>query len=163
LLYRNIDTRFVKPVIIDENISSELISSSITDKLTKLHTRKFFNDALNREIEAFHRDKSSLCLIMIDIDDFKIINDQFGHQKGDEVLVTIGEIIKTYVRKMDISARYGGEELVVIMPHCVIKDAKHVAERIRLEIEKNRFFDGVTITVSMGVSCMSQVTNSKER
>lgn len=159
----NINTTIVKPVIIDEDMSSKLVSSSITDKLTMLHTKEFFNDALNREVEVFYRDQSPLCLIMMDIDDFKEINDHFGHLKGDEVLVTVGKIIKTYIRKVDISARYGGEEFVVIMPHCVIDDAKKIAERIRLEIEQNRFFDDVKITVSAGVSYMSKATNSKER
>ena len=81
---------------------------------------------------------------MIEIDDFKENNDQSGQLKGNKFLVTIGGIIKKNVREMDISARYCGEDLVVIMPQCLIDDARLVAERIHLEIENNNFFDGVS-------------------
>jgi diguanylate cyclase len=92
-----------------------------------------------------------ISLAMIDIDDFKEINDRYGHQQGDKVLTSVGAIIRDNVRKMDTAARYGGEELVILMPNTSATTASEVAERIRRDIENMRVSQ-ISITVSIGVS-----------
>lgn len=159
----NIDTTIIKPILIDEKTRSDIVLSSIKDELTNLHTKEFLDDALNKEIEAFHRTKTSFCFIMIDIDDFKKINDRFGHPKGDEVLAKIGAIINSHARKMDVAARFGGEEFSIIMPQCSMNDGKNASERIRAKVEQSSFVDDINVTVSIGVSCMDEKTHSKER
>ncbi len=87
---------------------------------------------------------------MIDIDNFKQVNDQYGHQVGDEVLHNIGHCINGLVREMDLAARYGGEELAIILPNSDIEKGYITGERVRKAIEKLKF-DGFSVTVSIGV------------
>ncbi len=127
-----------------------------TDRLTGLYMRDIFNEMLEKEFQLFLRQGQSLALMMIDVDDFKHYNDTYGHQGGDTVLKTMGEVLQHTVRKSDIGCRYGGEELVVIMPQTDHQTAMEVAERVRSKIEKIDL-DGKHVTVSIGVS---QATSS---
>jgi diguanylate cyclase (GGDEF)-like protein len=92
-----------------------------------------------------------LSLLMADIDDFKEVNDRHGHQMGDEVLERIGTIILENVRSADLAARYGGEELAVVLPHTEIASAQTVAENIRTAVMK-RFENDLKVTISIGVA-----------
>ena len=133
-----------------------------TDKLTGLYMRHIFNEMLEKEFQLFLRKGEPLSLLMIDIDNFKNYNDTYGHQGGDEVLQKIGEILLHTVRKSDICCRYGGEELVVIMPQTEYETALDVAERIRGNIEKIDL-QGKNVTVSIGVSwAASFIKTAKE-
>ena len=96
---------------------------------------------------------------MIDIDDFKQVNDQYGHQKGDDVLSKIGQCINEIVREMDLAARYGGEELAIILPNSDIEKAYKIGERVRVAIEKLKF-DGFSVTVSIGVGGTDRKTKN---
>lgn len=89
---------------------------------------------------------------MLDLDDFKLVNDNFGHQKGDEVLVRLADIIQETIRTMDIAGRYGGEEFSVILPETDLIEAVQSAERIRESIE-NEFHQDVQLTASVGIAC----------
>ena len=99
---------------------------------------------------------------MIDIDDFKTINDTYGHQEGDNVLKKIGKTINNLVRKMDLPARYGGEEFAIIMPKADMKQAFKAAERIRKRIAQLEF-KGFSVTISIGISQASRNFNTPER
>ena len=90
---------------------------SITDGLTKLHNHRYFQDHLTREIKRVSRTNSPLSLILIDLDDFKQLNDTYGHAAGDEVLISLAGIMNESARESDLIARYGGEEFVILMPN----------------------------------------------
>ncbi|WP_010252459.1 diguanylate cyclase [Acetivibrio cellulolyticus] len=134
-----------------ENYALKIISS--IDKLTGVYTRKYFESVIDQIINNAHSEKSPLSLIMIDIDKFKSINDNFGHQKGDEILSNVGRILMENIRSADVCCRYGGEEFVIILPDTSINEAEAVAEKLRSAIEKERLMgQGNNLTVSLGVS-----------
>jgi two-component system cell cycle response regulator len=127
---------------------------AITDQLTTLYNHDFFYMRLEEEFERATRYETTLSLIMMDIDDFKRVNDKYGHRTGDSVLKEVGRLIKRTVRKIDFVARYGGEEFVVILPHTPLKGAAGEAERIRRVVEEHTF-EGIpakAINLSLGVA-----------
>ena len=129
---------------------------SITDDLTQLFNSRYFYKNLDKEIDRLVRYKQTLSLLLIDIDDFKKINDRYGHLKGDEVLKTTGRIIQDCLRKPDTAYRYGGEEFTVLLPETGIEAAMNVAERIRKRFEAQDFAlitnETLNISVSIGAS-----------
>ncbi len=147
------------PKIIEQDKSDYISRASTTDELTGLYLRDVFDLMLMKEFDESQRKSRELCLLMLDIDDFKRINDQYGHVVGDEVLMRVGQCINMSVREMDLAARYGGEELAVIMPSTNLKQANKIAQRIRKRIAKLSF-DGFSITVSGGVAqcCDNAIT-----
>lgn len=127
---------------------------AIRDGLTKLYTHRHFYDRLDEEFSRSVRHKESLSLIFFDIDNFKQINDRFGHMYGDEVLRHIGRVVREVVRESDIAARYGGEEFAILLPHTEVEGAVEMAKRLALVIRDLRFesLKNRPITVSTGVS-----------
>lgn len=127
------------------------------DGLTEVYNHRFFHDALREELTSYDKDNKPISLIFMDIDHFKNYNDLYGHQKGDEVLKTIGFLLKNNVRKGDVVARYGGEEFAIILPATSEQDAIKIAENIRSKIEET-YFEGEEnqpkgkLTASIGVS-----------
>ncbi len=146
----NVRHELSAPKIIESDKSEFITGSATNDELTGLYLREVFDVVLHKQIEKAKRTRSFVSLLMIDIDDFKQINDTYGHQQGDRVLEKLGDMIRSLVRKMDLPARYGGEEIAVVMPEISIKQAVDVAERIRAKIEA-LVFDDFSITVSVGV------------
>ncbi len=155
----NINPKLSDPKIIEERKSAFIAQTTIRDELTGLYTREVFDVVLKKEIEVANRNQTPLCLLMIDLDNFKTINDTFGHTIGDQVLKQIGSTLNHTVREMDFVARYGGEELVIIMPQTPLQLAVKVAERIRQTIAQLQF-DPFSVTVSIGVSQVDQSTNT---
>jgi len=147
----NIEHILKEPKIIEENKSELVAEFSTIDELTQLYSRDVFDVTLLKSVEESKRTQSPLCLVLIDIDDFKQVNDQYGHQKGDEVLSKIGQCINEIVREMDLAARYGGEELAIILPNTDIEKAYIFAERIRETVAKLTFAT-FSVTVSIGLS-----------
>jgi len=131
---------------------------SITDDLTQLFNRRYFHDRLGGEIERARRYDHPLSLFLMDIDHFKKINDKYGHQTGDEVLKTIGGILRSSTRSADIVARYGGEEFVVLLPEATNQAARATAEKLRMAIEHHPFVlpdrSVLHVTASFGVSTL---------
>lgn len=130
---------------------------SITDGLTKLYNSRYFYNQLKAEISRTTRYERPLSLLLLDIDQFKEYNDTYGHLEGDKVLVGLGKVIRSCLRKMDSAYRYGGEEFTVILPETEGDEAATVAERIRSAVEVEKFYpdQGKTarsITVSVGVT-----------
>lgn len=147
----NILRHDIDPILIDSERSSDILDESTRDQLTELFRRNVFDEMLQQEFEECQRTRKCFSLIMIDIDDFKLVNDNWGHQLGDEVLITLGKLLNKSVRAMDIAARYGGEELVILMPDTELKIAVNIAERIRHQIEHLNFSD-FNVTASFGVA-----------
>jgi two-component system, cell cycle response regulator len=130
---------------------------SITDGLTNLFNSRYFYNQIKIEIDRTARYKHPLSLLLLDIDKFKEYNDSYGHLEGDKVLVRLGQVIKSCLRKMDSAYRYGGEEFTVILPETEGDEAATVAERIRAVVEGERFFpndqsEPVAISISLGVT-----------
>ncbi|MEZ4330626.1 MAG: diguanylate cyclase [Myxococcota bacterium] len=138
--------------------ANEVLSQlSITDGLTKLHNHRYFQDHLTREIKRVSRTHAPLALILIDIDDFKQLNDTHGHAAGDEVLIALAGIMNETARESDLIARYGGEEFVILMPNTDLPGAVHLAEKIRMAVEATRLIIGdrmkpTVVTISLGVA-----------
>jgi len=127
---------------------------AITDPLTELYNRRRFETALENEFKRTQRYKSPLACLMLDIDYFKKINDEYGHQVGDSVLQEIAKIIKKTFREIDIAARWGGEEFVVLLPQTQQDAAIQSASRILEKISNHRFLriPDKKITVSIGIA-----------
>ena len=155
----NVKNTLSEPKIIEEYKSSFVADATTKDELTGLYLREVFDVFLKKEIEEANRKNTSLCLLMIDIDNFKKINDKYGHLKGDEVLNKIGTAINDSVREMDLAARYGGEEMVVLMPRVDIEQAYKAAQRIRITIEEIQFKE-FFVTVSIGLSQTNRLTDT---
>ena len=131
----------------------EFRKKSYTDELTKIYNRAKFNEFLEYEFPFFYRGKVDLVMIMFDIDFFKDINDTYGHDIGDEVLIELCELTKHYVRKADIFARWGGEEFVILLKGCTLEQGYNLAEIIRQKIETHIFTNKkIKLTCSFGVS-----------
>ncbi len=130
----------------------EMKTLAITDRLTELYNHNFFYTRLEDEFNRAVRYETSISLIMMDIDDFKKINDTYGHRTGDQVLKEIADMIKKLVRKTDIVARYGGEEFAIILPHTNLEGAEEEAERIRATISGHAYANLTkeNLTVSLG-------------
>lgn len=150
----NIKNILEEPIIIEEKKSDYIVEASVRDDLTTLYLREPFEEFLKKEFDNAKRNSKKLSLMMIDIDDFKNINDTFGHQTGDDVLKELGKTININIRKMDFAARYGGEEFVVVLPNTQTDKAKEVSDRIKTEIAKLNF-SKFQITVSIGLCTYS--------
>ncbi|MDD5617684.1 MAG: diguanylate cyclase [Candidatus Omnitrophica bacterium] len=152
--------------VVIENMTLRRLST--IDELTGLFVFRYFKIVLNHEFEKCLRYKMPLALLMIDIDDFKKINDTYGHQRGNVVLSKIGKIILNNVRRSDFPARYGGEELSVLLSNSNIEGVNKCAETIRSLIEKENYFmtdkGPLRVTVSIGVSSfpLMEITSSDE-
>jgi len=133
-----------------ENLEEEVRRLSITDDLTGLYNHRHFFKTLESELTRMKRQKTSLSLLMLDVDNFKRYNDSHGHVEGDRVLKKIGEIIKHSIRhNVDSGYRYGGDEFASLLIGASLEQALTIAERIRLTIEEAGFED---ITVSVGLA-----------
>ncbi len=145
---------------------SEVEILSVTDGLTGLYNRRHFEYNIEREFLRAKRYKNDLSIAILDIDFFKNVNDTYGHQYGDYVLKEVAELMKESFRKTDMLYRYGGEELVIIMPETPLENAAIPADRLREKIsEYNFMYNGVktNLTVSIGVASMnSNFNNQKE-
>jgi diguanylate cyclase (GGDEF)-like protein len=144
----------------------ELSIKAATDGLTGLYNHQFFQTALDKEILNSKRQSRNLSLVMVDIDHFKTFNDKYGHQVGDAILKKVAATIQLVCRKSDIVARYGGEELCVILTETTPESALIVAERIRDYIENtkiNHEGTNLQVTASIGISSLSKRIKDKEQ
>jgi len=132
--------------------NSMLDSLARTDELTGLNNRRAVMEFINLPIEKTGR----YSVIMADIDDFKKINDTYGHDEGDNVLVNLAEIFRENVRNSDIVCRWGGEEILVILMKCSLDDAQRIAEKIRNAINSENLIQidgtGVKVTMTFGIA-----------
>ncbi|MFX4212245.1 diguanylate cyclase [Aliarcobacter butzleri] len=137
--------------------NAELLRLSITDNLTKLYNRVKLDKSLQEEMNRSLRYNTNFSIILLDIDYFKKVNDNFGHQVGDEVLIESAQILSKNIRNVDILGRWGGEEFLVICPETKIEDAIKVASHINEAIKLHKFSTYPnTITMSLGVASFNK-------
>jgi len=143
-----------------------LTQQATTDALTLLLNRRGLMTSFNLFIALYKRKKQSLCVVILDLDNFKLINDNFGHDIGDNVIITCANILKKQLRETDTIARLGGEEYIMLLPHTGIEEAETLAYRIKDTIEKSTFHCAKKldfhITASIGITCATENKTSFE-
>lgn len=146
----------VKTQLHVQNLQNELRVLASTDPMTKLYNRRYFTKVSAHALDLAKKDNQNLSIIILDIDKFKNINDTYGHQVGDNVIILLAQKLMEYQRKSDIVCRYGGEEFVILLPNTSQDEAKVVAEKIRADIAsftiKLLNTKSLKITISSGVS-----------
>ena len=146
--------------------NEQLREMAFKDGLTGLYNHRYFQDFLDHELSRARRYKKPFSLMMLDLDYFKKINDQYGHPVGDVVLKEVSKVINNSIRDSDVAARYGGEEFTVVLTETELKGAAMVAERIRKAVENLKIaasglnFD---VTISIGVTCYRPLTDKKDK
>jgi diguanylate cyclase (GGDEF)-like protein len=133
-----------------------------TDPLTKVYNRLKLNELLAFEVKKAERYELPLSLIMLDIDHFKDINDTYGHDIGDEVLVKLCEIITSHIRDTDVFARWGGEEFMIMLPNTNTEGAEIMAENLRKIVEESEFGKAGKITASFGIAVYKTNSNMRD-
>ncbi len=150
---------FIMAVCIENALNLERLKlSSMTDDLTQVRNRRFFDQRLPEELSRRDRSLNAISCLFLDIDHFKSVNDTYGHGVGDDVLRQVAQRIQTVLRSQDVLARYGGEEFAVLLPDTGNDEAMMVAQRIITAVNKNRIAIDrnviLTITISAGVSTL---------
>jgi diguanylate cyclase (GGDEF)-like protein len=157
---------FGRPIVRTLGDFRRVASQAVTDALTGLANRRSFDDELALEWRRAERVGDPLALILADLDDFKQVNDTYGHQLGDEVLRKAGETLGSALRQVDLAARYGGEEFAVIVPETDLDGAVNLAERLRTDLLKAQVElpDGapLRVTASFGVAVKGELTRPEE-
>ncbi|MDP2652843.1 MAG: PAS domain S-box protein [Candidatus Omnitrophota bacterium] len=143
-------TRQVAVALESAKLYKELKYLTITDPLTNMYNYRHFAKSLDHEIRRMKRYGGALCLLMMDVDDFKIYNDTFGHLEGDALLKQLGQILNENLRDVDIACRYAGDEFVVILPETDLSEAEVVADKLKRRVEEYAF--KMKITLSIGVA-----------
>ena len=155
---------------IDVRRMTQLEHESITDPLIGIYNRRYLDRLLDEEFSRARRYALPLSVLLLDIDHFKHVNDSFGHQVGDLVLIDLGKLVLNAIRASDIAARYGGEELLIIATNTTVSSAVALAERLRQHVETHELVlpsepnkpQEIRVTVSIGVACLCQeVTDSQ--
>ena len=123
-----------------------------TDALTGLSNRVWFEEVFPRQLDLCERTAQHACLMMLDIDHFKRVNDQYGHAVGDQALIHVANLLRTNLRSTDLCARFGGEEIIILMPGCEMPQAEQTAERLRASIA------GAAMPLSSGGALFIQVS-----
>ena len=135
--------------------NEKLKKMSITDPLTQLYNRRHFEAGFTQLAHEAKSQNQSISLILLDIDNFKSINDNYGHAAGDDVLSTIAQLLIEQTRNKDLVARYGGEEFAIVLPHTEKKQSEHLTETIRKSIE-NHSWENQVVTSSFGIETIGQ-------
>jgi diguanylate cyclase (GGDEF)-like protein len=138
-----------------QNLQEKLREQAMRDSITGVYNRRYLEETLSREISHAQRKIYPLSVIMLDIDFFKKVNDTYGHKVGDDVLISLSQLLQAETRDSDCVSRYGGDEFVMVMPEMTEEDAFQRAELWRDAIKNKDFLIGenkVSVTVSMGIS-----------
>jgi diguanylate cyclase (GGDEF)-like protein len=151
--------------IIENSIQLELLTS--IDKLTGIYNRNFYDVQVLIEIERAKRSGTKLSLLLLDLDDFKQVNDTYGHKRGDRALMLVADLIKKNLRKIDLPFRWGGEELAILLPGTTEVEAVHTAERLRAVIADavgpaDKQGIPIPVTVSVGAAVYPDHAGSAE-
>lgn len=142
------------------SLRDKLQSQALRDPLTGLYNRRYMEDTLQRVVRLAERERHEVSVIMIDLDHFKRLNDQHGHAKGDAVLRDAASAVLSQLRETDVACRYGGEELIVVLPNCGIDVAAQKAERIRIGVEALSEPNGAQVSASFGVASFPQTATA---
>ena len=142
------------------SLREQLRTQSLRDPMTGLYNRRYMEDTLDRFISLAHRQNQPTSVLMIDLDNFKVLNDEHGHAKGDAVLKDVAAQVVGALRPSDVVCRYGGEELLVILPDCGVDDAMMRAEQVRARIELLSDQHGCNVAASIGVASLPDSAKS---
>ncbi|MDO9528739.1 MAG: sensor domain-containing diguanylate cyclase [Syntrophales bacterium] len=145
-------------------LHQKIVELAMIDSLTGVNTRHYFNETFEREVERIYRYGHTVCVLMMDVDGLKAINDQHGHLTGDKIIRTVADILKSSVRKSDIVARFGGDEFVVLMPMSDESNGRELSKRIQELIDewnKKSLIPGVKLGLSIGIH-EAGPTNAKD-
>ncbi len=158
---------YLSNAITQSVLYEEIMSLAVIDTLTGLYNRRFFDDTFHREFVRANRYRRNLSLVMFDINDFKYINDNFGHLAGDMVLREVSRIIRENIRSIDIPVRYGGDEIILLLPETSKEDAELVVKKIREKLKEwnaTSPIDGFNgeVTISAGYSDIKEVKDPEE-
>jgi diguanylate cyclase (GGDEF)-like protein len=137
-----------------KEMSQKFEKQAMRDPLSGLLNRRGMRERLQNEFERSQRYKNNLTVMMCDIDNFKSVNDQYGHDKGDEIIKSLGAVFKSVLRKQDSLARWGGEEYLLLLPETNGGQGMQIAEKLRTKIEKKQYTQGnkkFSVTVSIGL------------
>jgi diguanylate cyclase (GGDEF)-like protein len=132
--------------------NKQLERLAITDQLTQVYNRLKLDEVLGYELARAKRDKNPMSVTLLDIDKFKLVNDNFGHQVGDNVLIKVSKLLLSHIRKTDILGRWGGEEFLILFPNTSLENATKQADKLRLLVAETDFGLGQPITISLGVA-----------
>jgi diguanylate cyclase (GGDEF)-like protein len=141
-------------------LQEKLRTQSLRDPLTGLYNRRYMEDALERYLSIAERNGAATAVVMVDLDHFKKLNDVHGHAKGDAVLRDVAGQLVGALRPSDVVSRYGGEELLVILPGCNLEDAMLRAEILRARVESLGALHNTSITASFGVACVPETSSA---
>lgn len=144
-------------------LRDEIYLSSITDHLSGLYNSNYLRARIKEEIERCNRKGTSFALSFIDLDNFKLVNDQYGHLVGDKVLKQIAEILTENIRKSDILVRYGGDEFVLLMPETGPEQAEKVMQRIENAVIASTFIKNIKIGLSSGMAIFPEDGDSLDK
>ena len=139
-----------------------LMDLTVTDSLTGINNRRAFENSLSELILRSNRYNEVFCMLIFDIDDFKKLNDHFGHAAGDSVLIELVERVSSVVRDVDTLCRWGGEEFTILMPQTGQEGALKMAERCRSIVANNAFDEVGQVTISLGVTCYMPLDNERK-
>lgn len=158
-------SEFNQMVVALKDSRDKLIQRANTDSLTSLYNHRHFQERLATELSRAERFGRPLSVVMLDIDNFKALNDTHGHPAGDHVLTEVAKLLLAHVRDIDVVARYGGEEFAFIMPETSVDEAKVACERVRVAIQRHCFAgrDGETIPVTVSLGTAQYPIHSAER
>jgi diguanylate cyclase (GGDEF)-like protein len=149
-----------------QKANEQLREMAFKDGLTGLYNHRYFQDLMDHELSRAKRYKKPFSLIMLDLDHFKKINDQYGHPVGDVVLKEVSTAIQNSIRDCDFAARYGGEEFAVVLPETELKGGAMAAERMRKAVEDLKIAAkgiDIDVTISIGVTCYHTLTDNKDK
>jgi len=155
--FRNMIENHLKLISTVEQVSilnESLQRMAYYDYMTNIYNRRYFFEVSETTIALCKREKKSICIVIIDIDNFKSINDTYGHDIGDEVIKTLAKETTNCIRESDIFARFGGEEFIILLPNTNENNGVIISEKIRSTVE-NIVFNDIKFTVSLGVSQMN--------
>ncbi len=141
-------------------LREKLRTQSLRDPLTGLYNRRYMEDALERYVSLAERSGAATTVLMMDLDNFKRLNDEFGHAMGDAVLRDVAAQLIGGLRPSDVVCRYGGEELMIILPDCNMEDARIKAEALRLRVQGLTEIHETPISVSIGIASIPETSTS---
>jgi two-component system, cell cycle response regulator len=147
--------KFLSGADVEAQYHEEIYRMTILDGLTQIYNKRYLVEALEREVIRARRHDRGLALVMFDIDHFKLVNDTHGHLAGDFVLRELARVMQARVRRDEVLARYGGEELAVILPEALLSDAVALAEALRVSVREHVFrfqTDDIRVTISAGAA-----------
>ncbi|MBK1987815.1 GGDEF domain-containing protein [Sphaerospermopsis aphanizomenoides BCCUSP55] len=144
-------------MMVNQRLHQDLRTLATTDFLTKALNRRAIEQYLHHEVARFSRSQTPFSLILIDVDKFKLINDNYGHTYGDIVLQHLVNTLKQSLRSQDLVSRWGGEEFLILLPNTNIESASLIAERLRTRVEENPAADGrINYTISLGLATFEE-------